>query len=157
MIDFLWNHVPRMSAISCPAAHCWISWRVKAVAIKSGNWSGVQAKTGHPMAAICSALLELYLTYTDFEIGRLVNHLKKIGQLSNTLIFISIGDNGAGKEGSLEGTINKSYRGEVASDEDRVAYNLVNIDKIGPPDAHQGNYPLGWAQAANTPHSHQPA
>ena len=92
-----------------------------------------------------------YLTYTDFEVGRLVNHLKEIGQLDNTLIFISIGDNGASKEGSQEGNIDKSYRGKLVSDEDRVAYNLANIDKIGTPDSHQGNYPLGWAQAANTP------
>jgi arylsulfatase len=92
-----------------------------------------------------------YLTYTDFEVGRLVNHLKEIGQLDNTLIFISIGDNGASKEGSQEGTIDHSYRGKLVSDEDRVAYNLANIDKIGTPDNKQGNYPLGWAQAANTP------
>ena len=39
-----------------------------------------------------------YLTYTDFEVGRLVNHLKETGQLDNTLIFISIGDNGASKD-----------------------------------------------------------
>jgi arylsulfatase A-like enzyme len=50
------------------------------------------------------------LTYTDFEVGRLVNHLKEIGQLDNTLIFISIGDNGASKEGSLEGSIDRSIR-----------------------------------------------
>jgi len=92
-----------------------------------------------------------YLAYTDFEVGRLVNHLKEIGQLDNTLIFISIGDNGASKEGSLEGTIDRSYRDKPASGEERVAYNLANIDKIGTPDAHGGNYPLGWAQAANTP------
>ena len=49
-----------------------------------------------------------YLTYTDFEVGRLVNHLKEIGQLDNTLIFISIGDNGASKEGTLEGSIDRS-------------------------------------------------
>jgi arylsulfatase len=28
---------------------------------------------------------------------------------------------------------------------------LANIDKIGTPDSKNGNYPLGWAQAANTP------
>jgi len=92
-----------------------------------------------------------YLTYTDFEIGRLVNHLKEIGQLDNTLIFLSIGDNGASKEGTQEGSIDRSYSGKQVSDEARVAYNLANIDKIGTPDSRQGNYPLGWAQAANTP------
>lgn len=44
-----------------------------------------------------------YLTYTDFEVGRLVNFLKESGQLDNTLIFIVIGDNGASKEGTFHG------------------------------------------------------
>ncbi len=50
-----------------------------------------------------------YLTFTDFEVGRLVNHIKELGQLDNTLIFISIGDNGASKGGgSLERAIDRS-------------------------------------------------
>ena len=92
-----------------------------------------------------------YLTYTDFEIGRLVNHLKEIGQLDNTLIFISIGDNGASKEGTLNGDIDLSHWGKAFNEADNIAYNLANIDKIGTPAASTGNYPLGWAQAANTP------
>jgi arylsulfatase A-like enzyme len=92
-----------------------------------------------------------YLTYTDFEVGRLVNHLKELGQLDNTLIFISIGDNGASKEGSLEGSIDRSIRAKQVTKEQNIAYNLAEIDKIGTLDARQGNYPLGWAQAANTP------
>jgi arylsulfatase A-like enzyme len=93
-----------------------------------------------------------YLTYTDFEIGRLVNNLKEIGQLDNTLIFISIGDNGASKEGSLEGSIDRSIlRTKQVTEDENITYNKAKIDKIGTPDAKQGNYPLGWAQAANTP------
>jgi arylsulfatase A-like enzyme len=92
-----------------------------------------------------------YLTYTDFEIGRLVNHLKEIGQLDNTLIFISIGDNGASKEGTLNGSIDRSVRGKPVTEEENIAYNLAKIGEIGTPDAKAGNYPLGWAQAANTP------
>ena len=49
-----------------------------------------------------------YLAYTDYEISRLVNHLKENGELDNTLIFISIGDNGASKEGTLNGDIDRS-------------------------------------------------
>jgi arylsulfatase A-like enzyme len=92
-----------------------------------------------------------YLTYTDFEVGRLVNHLKEIGQLDNTLIFVSIGDNGASKEGSEEGSIDRSIQRKPITEEENVAYNLAKIDKIGTPEARNGNYPLGWAQAANTP------
>ena len=32
-----------------------------------------------------------------------------------------------------------------------ISYNLTKIGEIGTASATQGNYPLGWAQAANTP------
>jgi arylsulfatase len=92
-----------------------------------------------------------YLTYTDFEVGRLVNHLKEIGQLDNTLIFISIGDNGASKEGTLNGTIDQSLLVKPVSEQKNIEYNLNKIGEIGTPSSTNGNYPLGWAQAADTP------
>ena len=92
-----------------------------------------------------------YLTYTDFEVGRLVNHLKETGQLDNTLIFISIGDNGASKEGTLNGEIDLPLFGKPVSAQEHIQYNLKKIDEIGTPAASWGNYPLGWAQAADTP------
>jgi len=48
-----------------------------------------------------------YLTYTDYEVGRLINQLKEISQLDNTLVFVMIGDNGASKEGTLNGDIDR--------------------------------------------------
>ena len=92
-----------------------------------------------------------YLTYTDFEVARLVNHLKEIGQLDNTLIFVIIGDNGASKEGTLNGDIDRSLQSKPLTDQENIQYNLSKIGEIGTPDATQGNYPLGWAQAADTP------
>src|ERR1019366_4508374 len=38
-----------------------------------------------------------YLTYTDFQIGRLINYLKENNLLDNTIVFVIIGDNGASK------------------------------------------------------------
>ena len=97
-----------------------------------------------------------YLTYTDFEVGRLINHLKEINQLDNTLVFVIIGDNGASKEGTLNGTIDsgsigRALGGKPLSEEESIRYNLAKIGEIGTPEATNGNYPLGWAQAANTP------
>jgi arylsulfatase len=92
-----------------------------------------------------------YLTYTDFEVGRLVNFLKESGQLDNTLIFIVIGDNGASKEGTFHGVINKEVFAKSSSDEQAIKENLDKIGEIGTPEGKQTNYPLGWAQAANTP------
>jgi arylsulfatase len=91
-----------------------------------------------------------YLTYTDFEVGRLINHLKELNQLDNTLVFIMIGDNGASKEGTLNGDIDRSIVTPL-TEEQNIAYNLSKVGEIGTPSAVEGNYPLGWAQAANTP------
>jgi len=92
-----------------------------------------------------------YLTYTDFEVGRLINHLKEINQLDNTLVFVMIGDNGASKEGSLNGDVDRSFCDKNLTEEELISYNLNKIGEIGTPSATQGNYPLGWAHAANTP------
>jgi arylsulfatase len=92
-----------------------------------------------------------YLTYTDHEIGLLVDHLKKIHQYDNTLFFVIIGDNGASKEGTLNGDIDRNLMAKPLSEADNIKYNLAKINEIGTPDAKEGNYPLGWAQAANTP------
>jgi arylsulfatase len=92
-----------------------------------------------------------YLTYTDHEVNRLLTHLKTIKQLDNTLVFIIIGDNGASKEGSFNGDVDKSIFGKTGSEDENIKYNLSKIDDIGTPAAVEGNYPLGWAQAANTP------
>jgi len=95
-----------------------------------------------------------YLTYTDFEVGRLINHLKEINQLDNTLVFIMIGDNGASKEGTLNGDVDRSLAnlvGKTLTEKENIAYNLNKIGEIGTSAATEGNYPLGWAQAANTP------
>jgi arylsulfatase A-like enzyme len=92
-----------------------------------------------------------YLTYTDHEVGRLINYLKQSGQLDNTLIFAIIGDNGASKEGTLNGDIDRQLFGKALTEQENIKYNLDKIGEIGTPDAKEGNYPLGWAQAANTP------
>jgi arylsulfatase len=92
-----------------------------------------------------------YLTYTDFEVGRLINHLKEINQLDNTLVFISIGDNGASKEGTLNGNIDRALFTKPLTEQENIKYNLGKTGEIGTSAATEGNYPLGWAQAANTP------
>ncbi|MFV5690890.1 arylsulfatase [Flavobacterium sp. LT1R49] len=92
-----------------------------------------------------------YLTYTDHEIGRVVNYLKESNQLDNTLIFVAIGDNGASKEGTLQGTISQSLFAQGASDEKNLQSNLDNIGEIGTAKGLNTNYPLGWAQATNAP------
>jgi len=92
-----------------------------------------------------------YLTYADHEVGRLVDYLKTSHQLDNTLIYVIIGDNGASKEGSLNGDIDRRVFLQPSTPEETIKHNLEKIGEIGAPEGTQANYPLGWAQAANTP------
>ncbi|MDB5258011.1 MAG: arylsulfatase [Chitinophagaceae bacterium] len=89
-----------------------------------------------------------FLSYTDYEIGRVVDYLKQIGQLDNTAIFIVIGDNGGSKEGSYTG--NTGNTTTETSQGDNIHFLLSQLDKLGTESTHQ-NYPLGWSQAMNTP------
>ncbi|MFT3680121.1 MAG: arylsulfatase [Ferruginibacter sp.] len=95
-----------------------------------------------------------FLEYTDYEIGRLISYLQESGQLENTAIFLMIGDNGASKEGTEYGVTSKTNRfgqGNFTR-EDYHKLVLSEYDKIGTKEVTTiANYPLGWAQAANTP------
>jgi arylsulfatase len=95
-----------------------------------------------------------FLEYTDYEVSRLINYLKTINQLDNTIFFVVLGDNGASKEGDYHGTIDtplgKKFFTKVP-EETQLKNNIANIDLIGKPEGIEANYPLGWAQAANTP------
>ena len=93
-----------------------------------------------------------YLTYSDYEIVRLISHLKLLHILDNTLIFVMIGDNGASKEGTYNGTVNQGLANKPLSYAENLAYNLSKIGEIGTPASTYTNYPLGWAQAMDTPY-----
>lgn len=95
-----------------------------------------------------------FLEYTDYEIGRLVEHLKSSGQYENTVFFVIIGDNGASKEGYEYGVTSKTLKYDEPNPtrEEYKKYILSEYDKIGTKDVStSANYPLGWAHAANTP------
>ena len=48
-----------------------------------------------------------FLEYTDHHVGRLLDALKKLGILDDTLVYYIIGDNGASAEGTLNGTLQR--------------------------------------------------
>ena len=95
-----------------------------------------------------------FLEYTDYEIGRLVNHLKTSGQYDNTVFLVIIGDNGGSKEGYEYGVTNKTLKYDELNPtrQEYKTFELSEYNKIGTKDVlSAANYPLGWAQAANTP------
>jgi len=94
-----------------------------------------------------------YLEYTDYEVSRIVNHLKEINQLDNTVFYVILGDNGASKEGTSIGLVDQTFRklSDPQVKEESLKSNLSKVDLLGTVDATKQNYPHGWALAANTP------
>jgi len=88
-----------------------------------------------------------FLDHTDHQIGRLVEFLRDIEELDNTLLLV-LSDNGASQEGGPIGVLDtmKWFNGVPESLNRAVA----RIDEVGGPSTST-NYPWGWAQAGNTP------
>lgn len=94
-----------------------------------------------------------YLTYTDYQVSRVIDFLKQINQLDNTLIYVIIGDNGASKEGTAHGVIRGHGTNGVTrgvTEKQFLELNENGIAQIGTPESWT-NYPIGWSQALNTP------
>ena len=87
-----------------------------------------------------------YLAQTDHEVGRVLDQIKALGKLDNTLILYIAGDNGATMEGNLYGTDVRTPQGAP----DTPANQLTRIDKLGSL-ALNNNYAAGWAYALNAP------
>jgi hypothetical protein len=88
-----------------------------------------------------------FLEHADHHFGRILQELKEIGELDNTLIMV-LPDNGASSEGGVAGCFN-----EMSSFNQRwetVEEVLPRIDQLGGP-ASYNHYPWGWAWAGNTP------
>jgi len=92
-----------------------------------------------------------FLEYTDHHVGRLIESLKKLNLLDNTLIYYIIGDNGASAEGTLNGTYNEMINFNGAAALETPEFLTARLDKLGGPDSYN-HYAVGWAHAMNTPY-----
>jgi len=88
-----------------------------------------------------------FLDHTDTQIGRLVDGLRSMGELDNTILLF-MADNGASQEGGPYGVMHemKFFNGVFDSPDDLI----TQIEAVGGPHSHS-NYPWGWAQCGNTP------
>lgn len=85
-----------------------------------------------------------FLSQADYEIGRLVDYLREINQLDNTIIIVAIGDNGAEAAGRHTGNISDKNKATAVDKVERV------LDRYGDETTYPF-YPEGWAAATNTP------
>jgi arylsulfatase len=92
-----------------------------------------------------------FAEFTDHEVGRLLDSLKDIGVLDNTLVFYIVGDNGSSAEGNMTGLFNET----AALNGIRENFDDVykNMDKLGGPLTYP-HYAAGWAVAGDAPFSY---
>ncbi|HET6953397.1 MAG TPA: sulfatase-like hydrolase/transferase, partial [Acidimicrobiales bacterium] len=88
-----------------------------------------------------------YISYTDAQIGRVIDLLDESGQLDNTIVVV-VSDNGSSAEGGPNGTFNewRFFNGVP----DTTELTLPHIDELGTP-ASYNHYNTGWAWAFDTP------
>jgi arylsulfatase A-like enzyme len=112
-------------------------------------WDAVDPK----MKPVLARQMEVYagfLEHTDHHVGRLVDALKDLEVIDDTLIYVIIGDNGASAEGGLMGTFNEFVHMnglEIETPE----FMVQRIDQFGTPEAYN-HYACGWAHAMDTPY-----
>jgi arylsulfatase len=109
-------------------------------------WDRLSATQKH----VYSRMMEVaagQLAHADYQIDRIIESLRKSGQLDNTLVIYLQGDNGGSLE-SLRGANNElqTLMGIEPTDAE-VAHD---IDRHGGPYAY-GNYPAAWAWATDAP------
>lgn len=95
--------------------------------------------------------MEVYAAFaehTDHEIGRLIESLREIGELDNTLIFYIAGDNGTSAEGGENGMYSEmTYFNGV---NETVPDMLKVMDQWGSAQTYP-HMAAGWAVAGDTP------
>jgi arylsulfatase len=89
-----------------------------------------------------------FAEHTDHEIGRLLDALREMGKLDNTLVFYIVGDNGASAEGGMNGSFNELV-GLNGMEED-FDFVYSNLDAWGS-SATYPHFAIPWAVGSNAP------
>ena len=92
-----------------------------------------------------------FMEHTDYHVGRLIDALKDLEILDDTLVYYIIGDNGASAEGSLNGIFNELLMFNGAGALETPEYLMARLDKFGTPEAYN-HYAVGWAWAMDAPY-----
>jgi hypothetical protein len=72
--------------------------------------------------------------YTDHHVGRLLDGLKKLGLLEDTLVCYIIGDNGASAEGTLNAAYNEMANFNGLAALETPEFLMERLDKLDGPD-----------------------
>ena len=92
-----------------------------------------------------------FMEHTDYYIGLLIDALKDLDIIDDTLIYLIIGDNGASGEGTLQGAYNELVPLTGFADLESPEFLKAHIEKFGGVEAYN-HYAVGWAHAMDTPY-----
>jgi arylsulfatase A-like enzyme len=113
-------------------------------------WDEVNPKI-KPVLARQMEVYAGFLEHTDHHVGRLIDALKDLQILDDTLIYVIIGDNGASAEGTPNGTFNEILILNGITGVETPEFLTARIDKFGSPESYN-HYAVGWAHAMDTPY-----
>jgi arylsulfatase len=98
--------------------------------------------------------MEVYAGFaeqTDYEVGRLLSSIEKLGVMDNTIVIFIAGDNGASAEGQMNGMFSEmTYFSGVP---ETVPDMLKHYDEWGGPSTYP-HFSAGWAVAMDSPFSY---
>jgi arylsulfatase A-like enzyme len=92
-----------------------------------------------------------FLEHTDHHVGRLLDTLKDLEIIDDTLVYYIFGDNGASAEGTPQGCFNEVAVLNGMSKLETPEFLASKIDDFGGPQAYN-HYAVGWAHAMDTPY-----
>ncbi len=115
------------------------------------EWVAEWATLSETQVRVYTTLMENYagyMAFTDHEIGRLLDAVKRLPDADNTMVIYIVGDNGTAAAGGPDGTFNEiaALNGIHTPLEEL----LPHLDEVGQPGTDP-QYPLGWAWAGNAP------
>ena len=113
-------------------------------------WSDVPDEL-KPVLARQMECYAAYMEQTDHHVGRVLDTLKDLEIVDETLVILIIGDNGASAEGGLNGTFNELIGLNGYGALETPEFLAERLEKFGGPEAYN-HYAVGWAHAMDTPY-----
>jgi arylsulfatase len=113
-------------------------------------WESMDAAL-RPVLARQMEIYAGFMEQTDHCIGQVIDAIKDLGILNDTLIYLIIGDNGASAEGTLNGCFNEMTTLNGMPGIETTEFLLSKIKDFGTPKAYN-HYAVGWAHALCAPY-----
>jgi arylsulfatase len=110
-------------------------------------WSSLDAEHRKVYARLMEAFAAA-TAYSDYQTGRVIDELRRSGQLENTLVIYIEGDNGSSAEGGLQGLLYE--QSTITGRKESFAELVRHYDDIGGPEVYN-HFPAAWAWALNAP------